>query len=91
MLVMTMMSVHVHTCQHAYTLFSGALRPISQPNWVGSEILMYIWNQENMLDLSEHNLTQACTLAGMHAMCLCAQTHISAKFGHVREIKVYIE
>ena len=91
MLLMTMMSAHVHTCQRAYTLLSGALRPISQPNWVGSEILMYIWNQENMLDLSEHNLTQACTLACMHAMCLRVQTHISAKFGHIREIKVSTE
>ena len=33
---------------------SEVCRPISQPNWFESEISKYLWNQENMLDLSEH-------------------------------------
>ena len=27
----------------------------------------------------------------MHAVCLCAQTHISAKLGWIREIKISME
>ena len=49
MLVMTMMSVHVHTSMHACwcacTLFSGVLRPISQPIQVRLEGQRYLWNQ----------------------------------------------
>ena len=43
-------------------------RPISQPNWVNSERLKYLWNQDNTLDLSEHIIwpkhisLPACTL-----------------------------
>ena len=31
-------------------------RPISQPNWNGSERSKYLWNQENRPNLSEHIL-----------------------------------
>ena len=83
-----------HTSLHACTLYACMLRPISQPNWVGSERWRYIWNRENIQDISEniqHNTTQACKLACMHPMCLWAQGHISAKLGQIREIKVSME
>ena len=38
-----------------------------------------------------HNLTWTRKLACMHHMCLCAQAHISAKLGQMREIKVFME
>ena len=52
-------AVQAHNMTQAYKLvymqtFSCMHRLISQPNWVGSEWLSYLWNQENMLDLSEH-------------------------------------
>ena len=57
MLVMTMMSEHMHAsmhaCQHACTLFSGMLRPISQSNQVQSERSKYLLNKENMPDPSK--------------------------------------
>ena len=56
-----------------------------------SERSRYLWNQEIVPDLSEHKMTWACKLACMHAMCLCAQAHISAKLGQIREIKVSME
>ena len=51
---MTMISVHLLASMHACKVFSGMLMPVSQPNWVGSERSRYIWNQENMPELSEH-------------------------------------
>ena len=43
-------------CLGSYISQIGAYmyRPISQPNWVISETSRYLWNQENILDLSEH-------------------------------------
>ena len=38
-----------------------------------------------------HNTTQAHKLACMHAMFLCAQAHISAKWGLIRKIMVSME
>ena len=35
--------------------------------------------------------TQAQKLVCMHAMCLRAQAHISAKLGRIRKIKVFME
>ena len=68
MLVMTMMSVHVHpikhTCQHACTLFSGMLRPISQPNWVGSKRQRYL---QNWGDMPVMTLMSVHVHASMHA------------------------
>ena len=37
------------------------------------------------------SLTWACKLACMHAICLCALTHFSAKVGQIRELKASIE
>ena len=62
----------MHTSLHACTLCVCVHRPISQPNLVGSERSNYLWNQENMMDLSEHISTQAC----MHAYYVLACTGI---------------
>ena len=45
-----------HAGLHAYTLCAYIHRPISQPNWIESERSKYLWNQENMPDLSEHKI-----------------------------------
>ena len=37
------------------------------------------------------SLTQACMLACIHSMCLCAQAHILAKLGRNRRIKLSME
>ena len=50
----------------------------SQLNWVKSK-------------RSKYHLTQTCKLACMHAMCLHARAHISAKLKWIREIKVSME
>ena len=44
-----------------------------------------------MLDLSEHFFTWARKFFCMHAMCLCAQAHISARLGLIRKIKESME
>jgi len=41
--------------------------------------------------LKAHNMTGAGKLVCMHAMCLHAQAHISAKYGWIREIKISME
>ena len=43
-----------HTSLHACMLFACMIWPISQPNWVGAERWRYLWNQENIPDLSEY-------------------------------------
>ena len=53
---------------HACTLCAYMHRPISQPNWVGSERSKYLWNQENMPDLSEHMIWPKHT--SLHACML---------------------
>ena len=50
-----------HASLQACTLFACMLRPISQPNWVGSERWRYIWNRDNIPDLLE------CSIQPKHA------------------------
>ena len=81
MLVMTFMSVHVHAsmhpCQRACKLFSGVHRPISQSNWVGSEISKYLRNQENMPDLFEQIIQWKHTSQCACMRCACVHRPIS--------------
>merc|ERR1711954_33798 len=65
---MTMMSVHVHAIMHACygacTLFSGVLKPISQPNWVQSERSRYL---RNCRDIVVMTMMYEHVRASMHA------------------------
>ena len=47
------LSEHIILPEHA-SLHAFMNRPISQPNLVKSESSKYMWNQENMADLSQH-------------------------------------
>ena len=54
-----------HASLHACMLYACMHRPISQPNQVSSERSKYLWNQDNMSDLSEHIIHPKHTLDDM--------------------------
>ena len=55
------------------------------------EIKVSMKSGEHTEAVRAHNMTKACKLACMHAMCLHAQAHISAKLGQIRKMKVSME
>ena len=82
----------IHACQHACTLFSGMLRPISQPIWVGSERWRYLWNREDMPVMTMMSVhVHAHMLDCMHITFWCALANISAKSGQIRVIKISMD
>ena len=77
-------SVHATYVLHAQAHISAKLCRIR-------EIKVSMESGEPAWPLCAHNLTRACKLACMHAMCLRVQAYISAKLGQLREIKVSME
>ena len=80
--------LRAHNMTWACMLCACVHRPISWPNWVGSEIKIFL---EHAGPLWVHILTQARKLACMHTMCLHVWANISAKLGWIRKMKVSME